>query len=417
VLTGTVPVVDQRRLLTHLDELSRFGADDRGGVTRPGFGPADNAARRYLGRRAAALGLRASVDPAGNLFIRRPDARADRPVLLIGSHVDSVVYGGRYDGAYGVVAALEVLTVMAGWAPPLAYEPVVVAFANEEGAVFPYPFFGSKALVGALGPVDTVCDPSGRPLRRALREAGGDLDRLADAVWPAGRLGGFLELHVEQGPVLERAGVPIGVVEAITGRTILTAELRGRQNHAGTTPMDQRRDALVAAARAVLAVEDLARGRRVCAVATVGVLEVSPNVTNVVPGRVRLTAEVRDGRPQRLAAAEREVRRVLAGLADRVAVEVEVTMRTPPVATDARMSASLASAADALELPAMTMFSGAGHDAQIIAAKAPVGVAFVPSHDGISHAPQEHTDPDLLIAGANVLLGAVARLLTPAPAA
>src|SRR5262249_22914421 len=152
----------------------------------------------------------------------------------------------------------EVLTVLADQSGPTAYEPVVVAFANEEGALFPYPFFGSKAMVGAVEDAASIVDQTGRPLREPLRAAGGDLDAIGQAAWPPGGIGAFLELHIEQGPVLERAGVPIGLVDVITGRTILDITVTGRQNHAGTTPMQARADVLCAAARLVLAIQDLA---------------------------------------------------------------------------------------------------------------------------------------------------------------
>lgn len=413
MLTRTGRVVDQRRLLGHLDRLGRIGADDRGGVTRPGFGAADRDAHRYVAEQARALGLVSTVDAAGNLFVRRRHAEPDRQVLLIGSHLDSVTYGGRYDGTYGVVAALEVLATLADRPEPLAYEPVAVAFANEEGTRFPSPFFGSKAMVGAVDQPESIVDRDGCPLRDPLRAAGGDLDALPSAAWPAGRLAGFLELHVEQGPVLENAGVPVGVVDVVTGRTVFDIVLRGRQNHAGTTPMADRCDALVAAARVVLAIEDLARQRRLCSVATVGILAADPNVTNVVPGAVALTAEIRDGSAGRLAEAERAVSQILAGLDPRLRVSLDVTRLSAPVATAERFRSATAAAAADLQLPVMTLPSGAGHDAQIVAAAGPVGVMFVPSHDGISHAPQEFTAPADLVNGANVLLGTVMSLLDP----
>jgi N-carbamoyl-L-amino-acid hydrolase len=411
VLNRTVPAVDPRQLLVRLDELARFGADDRGGVSRPGFGEADHAARRHLAGRARALGLRATVDAAGNLFVGRRTAPPHRPVLLFGSHLDSVFHGGRLDGAYGVVAALEVLALLGDEPGPFGYEPVAVAFANEEGADFGYPFFGSKAMVGAVEDADRIVDRAGRPLPAALRAAGGDADALPSAVWPPGRLGGFIELHIEQGPVLDRTGEPVGVVDAITGRSIVDITLTGEQNHAGTTPMDRRRDALVAASRLTLAIEELARRRKLCAVATVGRLEVHPNVTNVVPGAVRLTAEIRDSCPGRLARAERAVLQAVAGVRTIVQAQAEVSMRVAPVRTDDRLSAAVVATAAGLRLPLRTLPSGAGHDAQIVAAAGPVGMIFVPSRDGISHSPREHTDPEHLATGADVLLGTVLRLL------
>jgi N-carbamoyl-L-amino-acid hydrolase len=375
------------------------------------LGAADEQARRYLIGQARKMGLRAVVDPAGNLLVGRGNAVPGRPVLLFGSHADTVVHGGRYDGAYGVVAALEVLAAVAGCAGPLAYEPVAVAFTNEEGAGFPYPFLGSKAVVGAVEDPEAITDRDGRTLRAALARCGGDIDAFPAAAWPAGRLGAFLELHVEQGPLLERAGIPVGIVDVITGRYVFDIALYGRQGHAGTTPMDLRSDAVVAAAQVVLAIEDLAKERHVCRVATVGVVDVVPNMVNVVPGTVHLSAEVRDVSADRLRRAEQAVLDIVGGLGDDIAVEVTVSMRTEPVATDGRMRDCIRAAADELGIPSMSLSSGAGHDAQIIAGLGPVGVIFVPSRDGLSHAPGEHTEARHLVAGANVLLRTVARLL------
>lgn len=407
--------VDGPRLLRSLAELAQYGADERGGVTRPGFSPADDAARAHLAARVRAAGLVAAVDQAGNLIVRRPGGRLDRPVLLLGSHLDTVLNGGPLDGAYGVVAAIEVVRAFARQ-NSLRHEPVAVGFANEEGALYPCPFFGSKALVGRLGPVGQMRDPDGRPLRDALRAAGGDLDTVAGAAWSSGSIAGYLELHIEQGPVLECKGIPIGVVEAITGRTVLDIRVDGEQNHAGTTPMDMRRDALVTAARLVLAIERIASVHGLCAVCTVGQLDVSPGSTNVVPGTVRMSADLRDGSTERLAAAEAALRFEAAriGAEADTPVRIQVGLRTEPTSTDPALRETIASAAKDLGLPTLTMFSGAGHDAQIMAEAAPVGMVFVPSRAGVSHAPSESTEDRHLIDGANVLLGAAQRLLQPA---
>jgi N-carbamoyl-L-amino-acid hydrolase len=403
--------VNSGRLLTSLDDLARFGADERGGVSRLGYSDADNAARQYLIRHGRALGLTATVDAAANVFFHRPRQSRARQVLLFGSHLDSVAFGGRYDGAYGVVAAIEVLAALTRWRDESGYEPVAVAFANEEGGLFPMPFLGSKAMVGSAGDPGAILDPAGRSLREPLRAAGGDPDHLDRAAWSPETLGAFLELHIEQGPVLEQAGVPIGVVDAITGRSIFDITIRGRQNHAGTTPMDSRQDALVAAAQLVVAIKDLAVRRQLCRVATVGRIGADPNMTNVVPGEVVLTAEVRDSSPLRLTATERALTGLAARIGPGLSAHVRRTMRVEPVATAPRLRLFSEAAARAAGLESQTVSSGAGHDAQILGAIAPVGMIFVPSQEGISHAPQENTSATNLIAGADVLLGTVSRLI------
>jgi N-carbamoyl-L-amino-acid hydrolase len=403
------PAIDGRRMLTRIRELARIGADAAGGVTRPGFSPDDRRAVEYVAAQARQADLVPTVDQAGNLIIRRASARHTGPVLLMGSHLDTVVRGGALDGAYGVLAALDVLQTLAQDPAPLAYEPVAVAFANEEGALFPCPFWGSLALTGQLGHgPDDLRDRSGRSLRAALRAAGGDPDAVAAARWPDGSIGAYLELHIEQGPVLERAGARIGVVEGITGRTILTVTVHGTPGHAGTVPMDSRADALTAAARVVLAVERLARHERLCSVATVGRLRVEPDVTNVIPGAVQLTVDLRDLSLDRLQAAEKALQHELAAVcaATGTRIQADLIDRIPPAATDPGLRAAIGAAADALALPRLDLGSGAGHDAQIVAHQAPIGMIFVPSRGGVSHVPEESTDDDDLVAGGQVLLRA-----------
>ncbi|HEY3751139.1 MAG TPA: Zn-dependent hydrolase [Pseudonocardiaceae bacterium] len=404
-------------MLRRLAEMSRVGARPGRGITRLGLTPEETAVRTLLAEQCRMDGLVSATDKAGNLIVRRGRrARTDRPALLMGSHIDTVADGGRLDGAYGVAAACEVLSVLNRHDVELAYEPIAVAFTNEEGALFPYPFFGS---LGLAGQVDTEqarrMRANGVTLPDALRAAGGDLDRVDEAAWPAGSVAGYLELHIEQGPVLEAAGVPIGVVQAITGRTVLDITVTGGQNHAGTTPMRMRRDGLTVAARVVLAIEQLARVRDLCRVATVGQIAAEPNVTNVIPGLVRLTAEIRDGQAARLRAAERVICTELAQLATATdtAITVRLTPVTQPVATDAALRAAITDAANELGLRHMAIESGAGHDAQIVAAIAPVGMIFVPSRDGISHAPTEHTDDIHLVAGADTLLRTVLKVAQP----
>ncbi|GAA3681571.1 Zn-dependent hydrolase [Nonomuraea antimicrobica] len=402
--------IDGARLLGRLRRLAEIGADDRGGVTRPGFTPEDRLGREYVAREAAAAGLSPRVDAAGNLIVRGPRP-GGRPVLMMGSHLDTVRRGGPLDGAYGVLAGLEVLQQLAAHGPPTAAEPVLVAFANEEGARFPCPFWGSLALTGRLdrGPGE-VSDERGVTLGEALRETGGDPDALESARWRPGTIAAYLELHIEQGPILEATGTTIGVVDGIVGRTILDIEVHGRAGHAGTTPMAARADALAAAARAVLAVERLAGDDDRCAVATVGRLAVEPGVTNVVPGLVRMTAELRDGDRDRLRKAEEELLRRLAEIeAPGVRIASRVSDRIEPVPTDPELRSLIAAGADALSCSHRPIFSGAGHDAQIVAAVAPIGMIFVPSRNGVSHVPEESTADADLIAGAQVLLATVRR--------
>lgn len=417
------PQIDSGRLLRRIRELAAIGADSTtAGITRPGFSTADRQAQAYVTGQARRAGLTATVDAAGNLLIRTPAsplaAPGERPALLMGSHLDTVVNGGPLDGAYGVLAALEVLQRCTETGLETPYDLVAAAFANEEGALFPQPFWGSMALTGRLADLPREpTDHHGRPLRHALKSAGGNLDALGSAVWPIGSIAAYLELHIEQGPVLERAGTPIGVVEAITGRALLTLRIHGSAGHSGTTPMEGRHDAMTAAARVVLAAEGISRGQHLCRVATVGRFDAHPNTPNTIAGTVTTTVDLRDTDPTRLKAAEHALRHALQRIAAHTGTHITVIAHThsAPVATDRQLRTAIAHSADELGLPHMTLPSGAGHDAQIVAGVAPIAMVFVPSIGGVSHVPEENTDPAHLIAGANVLLRTALRTLALAP--
>ncbi|MFE2068068.1 M20 family metallo-hydrolase [Streptomyces sp. NPDC059467] len=408
--------INAARLLGRIESFAKIGQGPDGGITREGFSDADLDARAALIGEARACGLEADVDAAGNILIRRAatgPVPAHRKVLMMGSHLDTVVNAGRLDGVYGVLAALEVLQVLAESGTDLPCEPVAVAFANEEGALFPQPFWGSMALAGRLDELPAQpCDHDGHSLRAPLARAGGNLDELESAVWPTGSVAAYLELHIEQGPVLERAGRQIGVVDAITGRAVLTVQVTGASGHAGTTPMDHRRDAMVAAARMVTAVEHASKEDGLCRVATVGRLETQPNSPNSIAGTARLTIDLRDTDPGRLERVEATVRDAIRVIAEQTGTRVDylATTRSTPVATAPELRAAITRSAEELGLTHRTLPSGAGHDAQMVADIAPIGMIFVPSIGGVSHVPEEDTSPADLVSGAQVLLRTVLRV-------
>ncbi|ROO60624.1 N-carbamoyl-L-amino-acid hydrolase [Micromonospora sp. Llam0] len=408
----TEPDIDPGRLLRRLRHLSRIGRQAGGGISRPGFSQAAIDAANYIASESRDDGLVARTDAGGNLLIGRPGPRRCARALLVGSHLDTVVNGGWLDGAYGVVAALEAVGVVASHRLDLGVDPIAVAFANEEGALFPQAFWGSQVLAGTLdaGTVP-LTDYHGCSLREALARSGGNIDALGTAAWAPQSLAGYLELHIEQGPVLESSGTPIGVVEAITGRVVLGAEFLGRAAHAGTTPMDQRADALLGAAHLAVAVSELP-GLGLCRVATVGRVEVSPASANTIAGGAHMTIDLRDSSERRLAEAESVVRRRIAAIAARYGLRAECRglVHSRPATTDQALRQTISDTAKDLGLPAMDLTSGAGHDAQIMAAITPIGMIFAPSIGGVSHAPEEDTRPADLIAGARVLLGTVLRV-------
>ncbi|QYC41591.1 N-carbamoyl-L-amino acid hydrolase [Nonomuraea coxensis DSM 45129] len=404
------PGVDAGRLLTHLTRLAAIGATPEGGVTRLAFSPEDVAGRAYVAGLMREAGLAVRVDAAGNLIGARPGTAPGTGTLVLGSHLDTVVNGGALDGAYGVLAAVEVARTLAGH--DLAHDLAVVAFCDEEGGHGTMGMLGAHGFAGALPPgIAKTQDERGVPIRDLLAAVGGDAARLAGAAWPPGEIAAYLELHIEQGDVLERRGVPIGVVDSIAGRVNVAVTVEGAAGHAGTTPMDHRADALAAAARVVLAVRAIAAEERVVLRATTGTCAVEPGMWNVIPGRVRLGVEFRDVTAGRLDGALARLSAVAAEIAAAcgVSIAVEPGARTTPVDCDPRLRDLVAEAAGARGLDWHRLPSGAGHDAQIVARVAPIGMIFVPSRGGISHAPGEHTAPHHLVWGADVLLGAVLR--------
>jgi hydantoinase/carbamoylase family amidase len=359
-------------------------------------------------------GLETRLDAVGNLFGRWAGSEADAPLVLTGSHVDTTLNAGRYDGVLGVLGAIEAVRLLreAGTAPRRSIE--LVAWAGEEPR-FGTGCVGSRAAAGELSraDLDRLRDRDGVSMADALRGAGYDPDRLADArIEPAG-VHALVELHIEQGAVLEDGGEPIGVVTAIAAPHDFRLTLRGAATHAGATPMHLRRDALAGAAEAMTALERIARASPSgTTVGTVGVVRVRPGAINVVPGEVELDVDVRDADR---AAREQVVEEVLAETREIAAgrgLEVEVTpiVDDAPVACDPRVIDAAAEAAQELGLPFRRMTSGAYHDAMVMGTRVPIGMIFVPSAGGISHHPDEHTDPDDLDHGVRVLAGTLARL-------
>ncbi|GAA1271401.1 Zn-dependent hydrolase [Pseudonocardia aurantiaca] len=401
--------VDAGRLLARIGELARIGADHAGGVTRLAFSPEDVQARDLVAGWMASSGLAVHVDPVGNLLGRLSGTGRHRAALVIGSHLDTVLEGGALDGAYGVLAALEVADALQRAGTRLGHDLVVTAFSGEEGGRGTPGMVGSSAVAGLLTPADLAStDDEGVPLATRIADAGGDPGRIADAAWDPADVAGYVELHIEQGPVLESTGCPVGVVTAITGQAKVDVTITGTANHAGTTPMDRRRDAAVAAAHLVLAVESLAAAGHVHA-ATTGVLAAKPGVRNVVPGEAVLGIDIRDLDRDRISAAIARLGEAAASVAQRTGTTIPLRPgpAVPSVPTAPWLAGCVAEAADALGAPHQELPSGAGHDAQIMARLGPVAMIFVPSLGGVSHSPAEASTPDDLVLGADVLLRTV----------
>lgn len=404
---------DAARLRQRLESLSRFGRPPGGtfadGVSRVGYSAADVEGRRFVMQLMRDAGLTPRVDPAGNIFARRPGRQTGAPPILVGSHIDSVPNGGNFDGDLGVLAALEVVEALNANGAMTRHPVDVVVWANEEGVAYGNGLDGSRAAVGERAPNDLDLVWNGVRKADAIRAIGGDPERLAEARIAPGALRGYLELHIEQGGTLDRLGIPVGVVEGIVAIDRYEAVISGTPNHAGTTPMPMRQDALVAAARLILEVREVVTAEAGRQVGTVGQLAVSPNAPNVVPGSVRHTIELRDLSAEKIARLAETIRGRAAAIARETGTEIAITRTSHHAAAmaDAGIRAAIETAADRLGLARSSLPSGAGHDAQMMAKIAPMGMIFVPSVGGVSHSPRELTQWADCARGADVLLHAV----------
>lgn len=400
--------VDQARLGERMRTLATFGANDQGGIDRVAFSDANVEALEWLEGLLVESGFSVERDLVGNLVARKPGSVSGLPPIVFGSHVDSVPGGGNFDGQVGVMGSAEVATVLAEAGRTTRHPLEIVVFTNEEGGKT-----GSRALVGEVEPFELdIVTASGLTIGEGLRKLGGDPDRLAEARRPEGSIEAFLELHVEQGAILDQDDVDIGVVQGIVGIMRWNVIARGMTNHAGTTPMDRRTDAMVGAARFIDAVYRTALEMPGRQVATVGIVEPEPGAANVIPGRVRMTLEIRDLSMEGIAdvfdAVGREAESIEENSGVAFSFERFYTSRAAP--TDPRLRDMIEDAAGGLGLSSRRMPSGAGHDAQSMALIGPVGMIFVPSVAGISHAPDEHTALKDVVNGSNVLLRTVLAL-------
>ena len=397
-----------------IEQLAAFNDDpDAGGITREVYTPTYRAALDRVAEWMGDAGLETRLDAVGNLFGRWA-GREDAPRVLTGSHVDTTLNAGRYDGVLGVLGAIDAVRALraGGFAPRRAIE--VVAWAGEEPR-FGTGCVGSRAAAGVLAraDLDALVDRDGISMAAALQGAGFDPDRVADAAIDPAGVHALVELHIEQGIVLEEAGEPLGVVTAIAAPHDFRLTFRGAATHAGATPMPLRRDALAGAAEAMVALERITReSPSGTTVGTVGVVRALPGAINVVPGVVELDVDVRDTDS---AARERVVAGIEAAareIAARRRLELDLTpiVEDVPVACDPRVVEAAAAAADALDLPYRRMTSGAYHDAMIMGARVPIGMIFVPSRGGVSHHPDEYTAPADLARGVQVLAGTLERL-------
>ncbi|MCI4011522.1 M20 family metallo-hydrolase [Brevibacterium sp. ZH18] len=399
------------RFHAELTELSTLTDSDRPGWTRRALSEFDIAGRDFARTLMKRAGLETRIDGAGNVIGVLRGRLGGREIML-GSHTDTVDGGGRFDGVTGVLGAIEVVRLLQESDVRLDHDLVVVVFFNEEPNDFGFFCVGSRAMTRLVDRTTLAAvDTTGRSLAQALPDSGIDPESFLDAAYDFSKVTAFLELHIEQGPELERIGKQIGVVETITGINHFKALFTGRQDHAGTTPMDVRADAGCAAAGTVLAVEAIAESGTNTR-GTSGQIQFTPEAVNVVSATASLEGEFRGPDGSWLNEAQRRLTSAAAEQSEKrgVHVEMEWTTDDAPVPLHEPITSTIAEVADDLGLSRATMFSGAGHDAGIIAAKTQVGMIFVPSVDGRSHCPEEFTDLGDIVPGISVLLEAVLRV-------
>jgi N-carbamoyl-L-amino-acid hydrolase len=400
--------VDGERLNATMYKMKTFGGTPTGGSRRVAFSNENRDALEYLVELMEGAGLMARIDVAGNLIGTLRGSEDRLTPIVTGSHIDTVPDGGHYDGVVGVMAAIEVAHTLRDAGRILRHPLQIIVWSNEEGGKT-----GSRSLTGSVEEREFVLPSLGdRTIGEGIRFLGGSPKRMAENIRRRGDIAAYIELHVEQGAILDAEDVAIGVVDGIVGIKRWNVSVFGNANHAGTTPMDQRHDAMLAAARFTVAVNEIVNSEDGTQVATVGRIEAFPGVPNVIPGKVTMSLEIRDLDMQTID----RLFDAMKALADTIGETTGTTFSydnfytSSAAGADAQISAIIEQSATALELTAMHLPSGAGHDAQSLAPIAPVGMIFIPSRDGISHAPDEFTEPQEITNGANVLLQTLIRI-------
>lgn len=399
--------INGQRLNQCIEDLARFGQIANGGVSRLAFSQEDVQGRNQVQQWMHGAGLETRLDTAGNLIGRLPGKLAG-PALATGSHIDTVPGGGKFDGVLGVLAGIEIARTLRENAIVLNHPYEVIVFTDEEDTMI-----GSRAMAGTASLHATdYCRKDGRPIDDCVNQSGGCWSQLSQARRSREQICAFIELHVEQGGVLETAAGQIGVVQGVVGMQRYQINITGRPNHAGTTPMDQRQDALVAAAQVVLAVNRLATHPPGQRVATVGALQVWPNAANIVPGQVRASLDVRDLDQGVIDHLVQALKLEMAAIAEATHTSIDILpqLNVAPSPAAHHIQKIIAGVSADLGLRALAMPSRAGHDALEMGRFTDMGMIFVPSQGGVSHSEVEYTAPEACTQGANVLLETLLQL-------
>ena len=401
--------VNQDRLEKRITELAQFGIQENGETERVAFSHADLAAQKWVISELKEMGIETHIDFAGNIIGIRKGTNASKKPISFGSHIDRVPHGGNYDGCVGSMAALEVLKVLDENNVKTKHPLEIIIFSNEEGGVV-----GSRAIAGQLNKTAfPVKNSTGYTIGEGMMRLGGDTTRLADVARKKGDVAAFLELHIEQGGILEKENLDIGIVEGIVGLKWWNVEFNGFANHAGTTPMNARQDALLAAAKFIIAVNEVATSFEGAQVATVGRISAEPGAPNVIPGKVVSSLEIRDLSSEVIEKVYQEIEKRALEISKASGVEIKfyaLDTTADPAIMDSTIQKEIEKSINSLGLSYKSMPSGAGHDAQDMALIAPTGMIFVPSKGGISHSPKEFTSASDMANGANVLLKTILAL-------
>lgn len=409
--------INQDRLQKRIQELAQIGKIGETGVCRLALSPEDRAGVDLVRSWMDEAGMQTRIDDFGNLIGRVNGRNSDAPLLMVGSHIDSQPYGGQYDGVIGVLGALEVVQTMREQSLVPEQSIEVIAFCDEEGCRFQKGLFGSRGILNRLEPGELErTDKNGVTRRQALIEFGCDPDALEGSVYPEGSIGAFLELHIEQGPILDSADEAVGIVSAISGPLWWTVELTGFAGHAGSVPMNMRQDALLGAAKVIVAVNELARlDPAAPTVGTVGHLEVFPDSRNIIPERVRFTVDLRDIDLERRNEREQALREVIELAAMEGGLKYTITEDTN---SDPRYCASwikdiIREESKAMGIEPRELMSGPFHDALALSYVCDYGMIFVRCKDGISHNPQEFSTYEDIALGTELLYKTVLRMTNP----
>jgi N-carbamoyl-L-amino-acid hydrolase len=398
--------VNEKRIEQRIFELAEFGKNEKGENYRVAYSQGDIEGRAYFMDLMRKAGLEVHVDFAGNIIGKRAGKDPSKKPIAFGSHIDMVPNGGNYDGAYGSITALEIIEVLNEYKIITDHPLEVIIFQNEEGGLV-----GSRALTGNLKKESlSQKSASGLTLEEGIRAIGGNPDRLGEVVRKPGDLAAFIEIHIEQSKVLESRGVEVAIVEGIVGIEEWDITVTGMANHAGSTPMNDRQDALIAASKLVLAVNEVVNSYEGSQVGSVGKISVPSGAPNIIPGKVEMSLQMRDLSSEKIMKMFVDIEKRAAQIAKETKTEIKFEYLSPgatPTIASKEIQDKMVQAAQSLGISYINMQSGAGHDVQEMGKLGPIGLVFIPSKDGISHNPKEYSSPEEMAYGANVMLQTV----------